>query len=400
VGIALALAASPATAAPIHVGELPPASSNSLCVGPLALIQVSEAPDQPSYVAPVDGLIVRWRVKQDSGTTNAKLQTFHPTSTPNRFVAGPQSAVEAVAPGLNSYAANVPVRKDDRIGVTLPDSSGGFWCGFPAPPASNNLGTIPGDPSPGTEVTASPVVSSARLNLDVFVEPDNDADSVPDESVDGDDDNDGLGDGADNCPLAPNPSQRNTDGAGDGGDACDPDDDNDSARDDADNCPTDANGGQEDADLGGGGDACDSDDDNDGLSDPREAALGTVATDADSDDDGLGDAAERRTSPARSDTDRDGLPDGLELGLRSGVADPPGAATGTDAARFRPDRHPRSKTNPLKRDTDRDRLRDGREDRNRNGRRNRGETDPRRRDSDGDRVSDGRDRRPLNRLVR
>jgi hypothetical protein len=33
--------------------------------------------------------------------------------------------------------------------------------------------------------------------------------------------------GGDNCPLIPNTDQRNTDGAGDGGDACDDDDDND-----------------------------------------------------------------------------------------------------------------------------------------------------------------------------
>jgi hypothetical protein len=242
----------------VHVGELAPDAWNSFCGGPFAFIQLSEAPDQPSYVVPIDGLIVRWRVNQDTGTASAKVQTFHPTSTPNRFVAGPQSALESVAPGLNSYAANLPVRRGDLIAVTLPAMSGGFWCGFSAGPASNVFGGIPGDPPPGSEVEATPQGSSTRLNLDVLIEPDNDSDGSPDESADGDDDNDGVGDGTDNCQLAPNPGQRNTDGTGDGGDACDPDDDNDSARDDADNCPTVANSDQRDSDGDGFGDACDS----------------------------------------------------------------------------------------------------------------------------------------------
>ncbi len=42
-----------------------------------------------------------------------------------------------------------------------------------------------------------------------------------------DDDNDGIENARDNCPLVSNPRQTNTDGANDGGDACDEDDDND-----------------------------------------------------------------------------------------------------------------------------------------------------------------------------
>ena len=73
--------------------------------------------------------------------------------------------------------------------------------------------------------------------------------------------------GGDNCPLISNIDQRNTDGAGDGGDACDDDDDNDMICDGGiaiegvciagpDNCRTISNSGQADSNGNGCGDFC------------------------------------------------------------------------------------------------------------------------------------------------
>ena len=59
-------------------------------------------------------------------------------------------------------------------------------------------------------------------------------------AYDADSDNDGIDDSTDNCPLAANPDQLNSDGDTQG-DACDPDDDNDGVLDAADNCATVAN---------------------------------------------------------------------------------------------------------------------------------------------------------------
>ncbi len=69
-------------------------------------------------------------------------------------------------------------------------------------------------------------------------------------------DADGIIDADDNCASTFNPSQQNTDGAGDGGDACDPDDDNDGVADGNDACPTTAAttaNGCPTTDGGGGG---------------------------------------------------------------------------------------------------------------------------------------------------
>lgn len=72
-----------------------------------------------------------------------------------------------------------------------------------------------------------------------------------------DTDADGVTDAADNCPGVPNADQANSDGASDGGDACDSDDDNDGIPDDnPDNCRTIANADQADSNGDGCGDAC------------------------------------------------------------------------------------------------------------------------------------------------
>jgi hypothetical protein len=137
-----------------------------------------------------------------------------------------------------------------------------------------------------------------------------------------------------------------------------------------------------DADGDGRGDETqDSDDDNDRVRDAVERRRGTSTIDLDTDDDGLSDLREPRLrlDPRRSDTDRDRLPDGLELGLRRGISDPPGDVRGTDRRRFRADRDPRTRTSPRRSDTDGDGRKDGAEDRDRDGRVDRGESDPRRR---------------------
>ena len=81
---------------------------------------------------------------------------------------------------------------------------------------------------------------------------------------DEDDDNDGILDVDDNCPLTANANQQDSDNDGIG-DVCDSDDDNDGILDIEDNCPFTANADQLDADNDGIGDVCDNDSDNDGV---------------------------------------------------------------------------------------------------------------------------------------
>ena len=142
-----------------------------------------------------------------------------------------------------------------------------------------------------------------------------------------DDDGDGFGDGADNCPLVDNPDQADTDNdtVGDACDICastppgavvdtDPlsdsygcaDTDADGIKDSVDNCPTVANADQTDTDGDGIGDACDDDDDGDGVPDSEDCCPNVANPDQeDQDGDGEGDVCD-------DDDDGDGVPDTVD----------------------------------------------------------------------------------------
>jgi gliding motility-associated-like protein len=101
----------------------------------------------------------------------------------------------------------------------------------------------------GNEATATAVVTVTNTFGD------NDADGIKD-NCDDDDDNDGVLDTNDNCPLTANADQADND-QDILGDVCDDDDDNDGILDTVDNCPMAYNPNQEDRDNDGLGDACD-----------------------------------------------------------------------------------------------------------------------------------------------
>jgi len=115
---------------------------------------------------------------------------------------------------------------------------------------------------------SDPAVTREGVIIDDFV-----VDGFQDDE---DDDNDGILDVDDNCPLISNSNQLDTDADGEG-DVCDTDDDNDGVLDINDNCPLIANPNQEDADNDNIGDVCDDDNDNDGVPNTIDTCPNTPA---------------------------------------------------------------------------------------------------------------------------
>lgn len=243
-----------------------------------------------------------------------------------------------------------------------------------------------------------------------------------------DTDGDGLGDGDEVISRGTNAGTRKGDPAG-----CDTD--GDGLGDGAEVGPygitwnVDDPCAHRDADTGRTSNPNTADTDGDGLWDGREdtnhngrmglvtgsdgycplSGAETLPDDADSDDDGLldfnefvGNSGKGVTQNYCFDTDRDGLSDGLEVGLRASQApafttDQPRNVAGKTVHSYQPYQGGPDSTglDPNQRDSDGDGIIDGLEDWNANGIYQEGsyELDPTKKDLDGDSLTDGRELR-------
>jgi hypothetical protein len=174
--------------------------------------------------APVSGVITSVRYRSStSDTVTLRLARLNGQLQATGAGTGPTATLEATG-----AVTEVPVNPG------LPVEVGDYLAGDGTTGTTFNCTT-------GTGATASfhlylpPLVdggpfrtrttqNTCEILVQATIEPDADADRLGDESQDTDDDNDGVADTADNCPLAANTSQSNVDGDA-LGDACDLTDD-------------------------------------------------------------------------------------------------------------------------------------------------------------------------------
>ena len=196
---------------------------------------------------------------------------------------------------------------------------------FNGRPVSTSWTIEAGDAAGGS--SGNWVEETLRVLADTCVDPDDDAvwsalDNCPDaansgqanhdrfgdalgDACDPDDDNDGVADASDACPLGefdagqPTPADTDGDGCNDANE--DTDDDNDGLADTADGCPLQAPAPGTDIDGDGCSADLDSDDDGDGVADASDACPAGVV--------GPGDDADGNGCKGSEDPDGDGVPE-------------------------------------------------------------------------------------------
>ncbi len=135
--------------------------------------------------SPIDGVVVRWRVKSGSAGNPVALRVLRPVSGTTFTGAGTSSA-GATSSGTAEFASQVPIKAGDSVGLNV-GNQGLVWATTPS--ASTVIwGTLNGfsgglaDGATGSGDAVAPL----ELLVQAVVEPDCDGDGLGDETQDGD----------------------------------------------------------------------------------------------------------------------------------------------------------------------------------------------------------------------
>jgi hypothetical protein len=129
--IAGALLLAPAgAAADVTIGSNLAGTANmNICVAGFACSYIQTSGGTPVAVSPVDGRVVRWRLKSGSATGTAKLRVLRPSGT--SFTAVASSNAENVNIDLNTFTTHLPIKAGDVVALDN-SSSGLFFTDAPA----------------------------------------------------------------------------------------------------------------------------------------------------------------------------------------------------------------------------------------------------------------------------
>ena len=182
--VALALlllpAASPA-ATTIGSGLGGDANANiPACAGLCTFSQISlAAPNQAAagLASPIDGVVVRWRLKAGSAGGAVNLRVLRPTG-PASYQGAGRGETQVAQIGTNTWATRLPLRAGDRLG--LDNASEGLF--FANPGAGLVFYWSPGLAEGESRVRTATANYELMLNGDV--EPDADRDAFGDETQD------------------------------------------------------------------------------------------------------------------------------------------------------------------------------------------------------------------------
>jgi len=164
-GASMLLAMGSTASAQITVGQLAPAGAPFNCNygTPYDELQTSVAAGN-SYVAPGAGILTSWSTQV--GTEPGQelgMKVYRPVGPGTYLVVG-QDGPRALAPGLNTFAVNIPVQPGDVLGIFLPPnvhSECTFETGLPGDVLSWREGNSP----VGTSFPIEESAPVGRLNI-------------------------------------------------------------------------------------------------------------------------------------------------------------------------------------------------------------------------------------------
>jgi hypothetical protein len=193
------LLAAPAAHAAVTIGSsLAPAATSVGCTeGTPCTFLGTDVP--PSNIAPdglrspIDGVVVRWRVKSGSAGNPVKLRVMSPATDPEWTGVGTSAARATVVGTSPFFATRLRISAGDGIGVD--DSTSGQFFGG----AGTGFGVL-WSPQLGDGETRSPTVAGGVPLVQAQVEGDSDRDGFGDESQD---DCPGEAGGSNGCETTP-----------------------------------------------------------------------------------------------------------------------------------------------------------------------------------------------------
>jgi hypothetical protein len=145
---------SPASAAPVTIGQLFAPTPGSCGGSPPWTYLQPEVTSGNSYVSPVDGTITSWHFQAGADPVpGLKLKVGRSAGGDDYAIVG-ESAAPSVAPNsVNDYSANIPVQAGDVIGM----SESGGDCSLNTGQPGDRIASLGGDVSPSsTAMTFTP----------------------------------------------------------------------------------------------------------------------------------------------------------------------------------------------------------------------------------------------------
>jgi hypothetical protein len=170
--VAASLAFASSASGAVTIGQVVPPGVSNCSGAQVDFVQVTTTVGTP-YVVAGDGTITSWNTQQGASDPGVqwKLKVFRNTATTNRYQVVGHDGPRALTPNsLNSFAASVPVKAGDMLGLNRDVGNSG--CVFPGSTGGTTSQLFPSDLADGASGTfMSPTPN--RLNISATIEPSN-----------------------------------------------------------------------------------------------------------------------------------------------------------------------------------------------------------------------------------